>query len=666
MEEAMTDSVPRRVPRPSRRAFLRGAGRVGAAGLALAALGSRAAEAAPSRATRSVLVDRVLHRGAADFAGGRRGGLALLARRDGGGLRSMVHAAVYESAPLPLRFAATHLGLRWLADGRGSTALAFAVRTSPNGRDWSEWLQVPAAGLRPSAEGTEGHSVLARVPRGDFAQYRVEFPAEPGARLLQLGLSYLNPYDGPEHALHVAALDRPSPFPFPFRPREEWGADESLRFTPSGAESWPRMYVPVKKLVVHHTATTNDYLDAAAEVRAIYVFHTVELDWGDIGYNALIGRDGVVYEGRRGRGPAREADGRQLLSPGVVAGHAFFHNYGSTGYALIGDFSDMPLPPLLRQRLVDLLVYTARRDGVDPATLGDFLRSDGIWHRDLPNVSGHRDLVVTECPGDQVYRILPDVRAAVAERLGGDRASATARVFVTGGLPGDTTLRALGALAGGVGLPAPGWGFSSYLEYWRRDGPYDIVPPDNGPRWGTYSLTGARALVDLEPGHYTLHLRGRDPLGQQAAYESNVTFHVTDELMADDEDLAQTERVGRWQRRTDGKGINGESWEEAPAGQGECVFRWRPFVSETGVYEVWVRWPEISGLAGDAPYAVRHEEGAHRERLDQRAGGGEWTRLGGEQLFSFRGGRAAEISLANDASRPVAADAVKLVLRARR
>src|SRR5581483_7136593 len=170
---------------------------------------------------------------------------------------------------------------------------------------------------------------------------------------------------------------------------------------------------------------------------AIYVYHAQELDWGDIGYNALIGRDGVVYEGRRGRGPARASDGRQLLSPGVVAGHAFFHNYGTTGIALIGDFTAAPLPRLMRERLVDLLAYSAGRAGVDPSTVSDFLRSDGIWHRDVPNLAGHRDLLVTECPGDQVYQLLPDVRAAVAERLGGAWGQAaggpTRRTWSTGG-----------------------------------------------------------------------------------------------------------------------------------------------------------------------------------------------------------------------------------------
>jgi hypothetical protein len=652
------------LPRPTRRRFLHGAGQLGAMGVVLALLGGERARAATPEPVRGVLHGRVMHDAAADFGAGRRVGIALPAAGEHR-LRAIESAATYESAVLPLPFAATHVGLRWTAGGRGSSELAFSVRSSPDGRDWSAWMPLTVAGARAGEDGSEGHSALARLPRGAFVQYRVAFPAETGAWLRRLQVSYLNPYDGPERPLaEPSGWPRP-PFPFPFRSRDQWGADESLRFTATGAESWPRMYVPVKKLVVHHTATTNDYTDAAAEVRAIYVFHAKELDWGDIGYHALIGRDGVVYEGRRGRGPARDPGVREAMSPGVVGGHAFFHNFGTAGYALIGTFVDTPLPALMRQRLIELLVYQARWHGVDPRTLGDFLRNDGIWHRDVPNVSGHRDLVVTECPGNEVYRLLPDLRAEVAERLGGARASEAARVkFWSAPAAADTTLRTATAEWAGLGAPLPGAGYSYYLEYWRRDGPYDIVPPDNGPGWRPYDAATGTALAELIAGNYTLHVRGRDGLGHEAVYETHTSFRVTDELLADDEDLGQTRRTGRWVRRTDGKGILGESWEEAAPGGGESAFRWQPLVAEAGEYEVWVRWPEIAGLASNAPYSVAHAGGVFTERRDQRSGGGEWTRLGGERVFRLGAGRGGGVTLTNDADGPVAADAVKLVLRA--
>lgn len=160
-------------------------------------------------------------------------------------------------------------------------------------------------------------------------------------------------------------------------------------------------------------------------------------------------------------------------------------------------------------------------------------------------------------------------------------------------------------------------------------------------------------------------MRGRDPLGREAVFETTTSFRVSDELLADDEDLGQTERHGPWQRRTDGSGLLGESWAAAPAGAGEAVFRWRPLVTEAGWYEVWVRWPVVAGLAADAPYRVIHADGVYDERRDQQGQGGEWVRLGDERLFRFRPGRVGGVVLTNAATGPVAADAVKLVLRRR-
>ena len=581
-------------------------------------------------------------------------------------LVAVASAARFRSPVCPLSFRPRTWDSSGRPTGPGSADLVLAARTSVDGRDWSPWATVAAAG--GCKGGREGggetrYSPLLRLPRGAYAQYEARFADEPGTALRRLTLSYLNPFDGPERPLPQESPSDQS-FPFPFRSRAEWGCDESLRFDAAGAESWARMYVPVKKLVVHHTATTNDYTDAAAEVRAIYAYHAKELDWGDIGYQALIGNDGVVYEGRRGRGPARGGP-RELLSPGVVGGQVFFHNYGTDGYSLIGNFMDTSLPDPMRDRLLDLLVYESRRYAIEPGAVSDFLRNDGIWHRAVTGVSGHRDLVTTECPGDRVYALLPGLRGALAERLGGAQAAAAGRVaFVAAPPAADTTVAAFGAAWGGQGLLAPGWQFSYYLEHWRRDGPYDTLPVDNHPTWQPYTTATVANQADLEPGHYTLHVRGRDPLGREAVYESNTTFHVVDALLVDNEDRGQTARAGEWAVRIGVKGTLGESFEEA-RGRGERAFRWQPLVSEHGRYEVWVRWPDADDLAGNAPYAIAHADGIFAERRDQRTGGGEWQRLGGERLFRFLPGRLGWIGLANDADGKVAADAVRLVPRTR-
>jgi len=57
-------------------------------------------------------------------------------------------------------------------------------------------------------------------------------------------------------------------------------------------------FFDVQTLTVHHTFTANDDPNPAATVRAIYFFHTVTQDFGDVGYHLLIDGFGAVYEGR--------------------------------------------------------------------------------------------------------------------------------------------------------------------------------------------------------------------------------------------------------------------------------------------------------------------------------------------------------------------------------
>ena len=206
------------------------------------------------------------------------------------------------------------------------------------------------------------------------------------------------------------------------------GAADSLRFEGGAtsnpdAEIWPRMYVPTKKAVVHHTATSNSYVDGPAEVRAIYTYHAVSLGWGDIGYSSLIDRDGTIYEGRHGRGAGET---REVLSADVVAGHALSHNYGTTGVALIGTHTargeggkpSVVPADISWSALIDVLAFECARRGIDPQAANDFLRSDDAWNTAFANVPGHRDCNPTICPGGHVYDRLPslpiDIAAAVA------------------------------------------------------------------------------------------------------------------------------------------------------------------------------------------------------------------------------------------------------------
>jgi hypothetical protein len=55
----------------------------------------------------------------------------------------------------------------------------------------------------------------------------------------------------------------------------------------------------VKKIVIHHTASTTDLKDPKQEIRNIQYYHAVRRGWGDIGYNYIMDQKGNLYEGRK-------------------------------------------------------------------------------------------------------------------------------------------------------------------------------------------------------------------------------------------------------------------------------------------------------------------------------------------------------------------------------
>ncbi|MBA2446492.1 MAG: N-acetylmuramoyl-L-alanine amidase, partial [Chloroflexi bacterium] len=393
-----------------------------------------------------------------DFRGGLAEGVRLpRAGGDSWALTAERPGGRFTSEPLRLDFPSSHVGVHWRTDGPAS-GLGVEVRSSRDGQRWSSWRRVQAEthGRDDARDETFGALVAGRL--GTWLQYRLTFGEASGgeremAAVERVALTYLDargPADrgGPiptgQAAGQTGFKGGKDAFLARVIPREAWGADESIRFA-EGRDQWPRAFVTPKLLVVHHTATENEYDDPAAEIRAIYTYHTVTQGFGDIGYNLLIDDRGQAYEGRLGR----EADpmgglDREVLSRDVVAGHAYGYNWGSVGIAVLGTFgalsADDPRSLAAAEpsvtalmTLEEALAFVAARHGLDPTERMAFLRArspsgdDALWRDDLAAISGHRDCVPTECPGERLYARLPELRERVAARLGppGPRARIT-------------------------------------------------------------------------------------------------------------------------------------------------------------------------------------------------------------------------------------------------
>lgn len=157
---------------------------------------------------------------------------------------------------------------------------------------------------------------------------------------------------------------------------------------------WAQQYSPeVRMLVVHHTAMAvgPDSRTPVERVRALYEYHANNRGWGDIGYHYVIDEEGQIYEGKSG-------------GDYVVGGHAYCHNVGTVGVALLGNF-DLELPSQTQMRSLQwLLDELADRYEI---ALDRKIRFHG---KSLPTVVGHRDLVSTDCPGYYAYGVLAQVR----------------------------------------------------------------------------------------------------------------------------------------------------------------------------------------------------------------------------------------------------------------
>ena len=317
------------------------------------------------------------------------------------------------------------VGVHYSGSRGAAHDVSVALRVSPDGSRWSRWMDIRAdEHLTDPLSGTHYAAPRTVASTSRFAQYRVALGGvDPDAlELVAVTFIDVNDLNQPplakmldtvrggardvardlsEGAVALAASGAPK-----ILTRQDWGCDESLM-------TWSPRYVPVQKLVVHHTDTDDGGTNVAATIRAIYYFHAVTRGWGDIGYNYLVDKYGNIWTGRQG-------------GDNVVAGHAYGWNDGSIGVASIGTYSTIAPTGQLQGALANIIALKFKQLGIPPYGSGAFTHqeenSDGSWidvTTVVPNVLGHRDCnyIVgqnggqTSCPGDVLYGMLNGLRS---------------------------------------------------------------------------------------------------------------------------------------------------------------------------------------------------------------------------------------------------------------
>jgi hypothetical protein len=493
-----------------------------------------------------------------DAAEGLARGMGQRVSIQAGALHATRDGATFVSRILFSARGFSRLGLHWNADVPAGSSLRFEVRTGANAATWSDWQEVQVERAAGEAPVPDTFGALLYTGDAQLVQYRATFQTTGGVgpRLRRVTATAIKPPSGGgggSNLLPSTSISDPaSGRLLAVTTREQWSANESLRFS-GVVETWPEMFVPVKKLVVHHTATRNTYAtaaDAISDVQSIYQYHAITQGWGDIGYNALVDKFGNIYEGRHGRGgdPGDGVSPREVLSAGVVAGHDYHHNYGSAGVALLGDATKHSWPmnsasgPMW-DALVRYSVFEAGRSFLRPEVASDFLRSDDVWTAGMNDLSGHKETYATACPGTPVMNLLPNLRSAITAAL-----SDTSRSGVTLGSTPAGNSAANPSTAAGTSIQVSwaaqpleaGWtltGYETCVEGWHFVNQYDLgyLSGYDGttqpyPLWTPTSGTSL-TFAPIKPGHYTVHVRAaltNNITGaiRRAAYEGNLTYLV--------------------------------------------------------------------------------------------------------------------------------------------
>ncbi len=298
-----------------------------------------------------------------------------------------LHGARSLATPTPVF---NMIGLHW----RGTGKVSFRVRQR-DGR-WSAWKLSDdddriQRGWHLGGLDWTGSADAARFrTTGDVVRLRVYYvssPVEPvSTRRLQVAGSPL------------------------IISRFSWQADESIRRVP------PQYSDTVHYAVVHHTAGSSSYTreQSAAIVRGIEIYHVLGNGWNDIGYNFLVDKYGQVFEGRYGG-----------VDRAVIGAHAQGFNAGSVGIAVIGSYGSSGISAAAKASLERLLAWRLDLAHVDPlSTLTWSSGGNPRFPKGVPvflrAISGHRDTGFTDCPGDALYAMLPQIAKDVAV-LGGPK-----------------------------------------------------------------------------------------------------------------------------------------------------------------------------------------------------------------------------------------------------
>lgn len=190
--------------------------------------------------------------------------------------------------------------------------------------------------------------------------------------------------------------------------------------------------------------------------------------------------------------------------------------------------------------------------------------------------------------------------------------------------------------------------YTYYDNGWTKSSsdPWDIVTSYD------YNDLGQQTVRTLTPA-------GQDPADQSANRTMTWSYFPDGKLrsrsddgvpvgkqvvLVDNSDFNNASATGTWTIADTAAGRYGIDYATRAAGTGSNTFTWRLNVPQPGTYEVFARFPQITGAATDAKYTVSHAGGDTVKTVNQTTNTGAWVSLGS---YSFTEGNSHKVSLSD-------------------
>lgn len=394
------------------------------------------------------------------------------ARQSGGGWGPWYDAETLPSSTTDSQTAA--------APGPRGTDAVFVGRTTAVQISVTRPAGAPLTTVPPVTRTARGSGELGYVPAN------AEQPMAPN-----LSAVLISPPEAPvdSHWTPPVAALAPGQPPS-ITTRDQWGAD-GMRC------GGPRYDDGVRAAVVHHTAGSNDYApqDSAAIVRAIFAYHTRTLGWCDIAYNALVDKYGQVFEGRAGG-----------VDQPVAGSHSGGFNHHTWGVAMLGDFEEVRPTEIQLRTVGRLLGWRLGLDRVDPRGTVHLASAGGSYTKfpagqdiTLPTIFTHRDVGITDCPGNAGYAAMDEIRD-IAAHFNDPPGPQSLEDALRGGAI-FAKWEALGGTASPLGSPrSPEAAGAGDARYVRFDRGAIYWSPRSGPEPVTGAIYDAWASLGYERG----------------------------------------------------------------------------------------------------------------------------------------------------------------------